>query len=49
MNTDITLMSDIELAKIQGQCYEELLRVQGNLMAIKAELAKREPEVKPAE
>ena len=41
---DITKMTDLELAKLQGQMYQELMRVQGNLIAINQELEKRTPK-----
>ena len=41
MNKDYT---DIELAKLQGNLYQELMRIQGNLIAINQEIDKRTPK-----
>jgi len=38
-------MSDIELGKVQGQMYQELIRIQGNLQAIDTELNHRAIEI----
>jgi hypothetical protein len=42
---DITKISDLELAKIQGQLYQDFMRVQGNLVAVNQEIEKRTPKV----
>ena len=44
---DITKMSDLELAKLQGQLYQDLMRVQQNLMTVNQELEKRTPKDEP--
>lgn len=42
--------TDIELAEIQGQSYQQLIQTQGNLVAINQEIQKRKkPAEKPAE
>lgn len=43
-NKPISEYSDIELAKIQQQEYEMLIRSQNNLQAISAEIKRREDE-----
>jgi hypothetical protein len=40
---DITKMTDLELAALVAQVYQEFMRVQGNLIAINQEIAKRKP------
>ncbi len=42
---DISKLSDLELAKIQGKVYQDLIQAQGNLAAINIELEKRTPKV----
>ena len=44
MNQDITKMSDLELAKLQGQVYQQLMQAQSNLMVINKEIEKRTPK-----
>jgi hypothetical protein len=49
MNTDINKMTDLELAKIQGNLYQQFMQIQGNLIAISQEIEKRglKMETKP--
>lgn len=42
---DITKISDLELAKLQGQTYQELMRVQNNLLVVNQEIERRTPVV----
>jgi len=42
---DITKLSDLELAKLQGQTYEKLFIEQANLRMIQCEIEKRTPKV----
>ena len=44
MNKELKDFTDLELAKLQGQMYQELMRVQGNLIAINQEIEKRTPK-----
>jgi hypothetical protein len=46
---DITKMTDLELAKLQGSLYQQLMQTQGNLIAINQELDKRTPKVEVKE
>jgi hypothetical protein len=46
---DITKLLDIELAKLQGQVYQELMRVQNNLISVNQEIEKRMPKVTQSE
>jgi hypothetical protein len=41
---DIKTLSDLELAKLQGSLYQQLMQTQGNLIAINQELEKRTPK-----
>ena len=44
---DLKTFSDLELAKMQGNMYQQLMQVQGNLIIINQEIDKRlKPEVK---
>lgn len=45
---DLKKMSDLDLAKVQGQMYQEMLRIQGNLLAINNEINSRTPQVEAA-
>lgn len=38
---DIQKLTDLELAKLQGQTYQEFMRVQQNLIIINQEIEKR--------
>lgn len=42
-NKPITEYSDLELAKVQSQVYQDLMRVQQNLIAINGEIERRVP------
>lgn len=42
MNQDIKTITDLELAKIQGQIYGQLMQAQSNLLIINQELERRE-------
>jgi len=46
MNQDIKKMTDLELAEIQGQVYQQLMQAQGNLQIINAEVQRRKPKPK---
>lgn len=41
MNTELKSMTDLELARVQGQLYQEFIRLQGNLLSINKELQER--------
>ena len=41
MNTDVIKMTDLELAKVQGQVYQQLMQAQQNLQIISREIEKR--------
>jgi hypothetical protein len=43
---DLDKATDLELAKIYGQVYQQLIQAQHNLQMISAEIARREPKVK---
>ena len=45
MNKELKDYTDIELAKAQGAQYQEMLRVQNNLLMINAEIERRTPKV----
>jgi len=47
MNPDISKMTDLELAKIQGQVYQQLMQAQQNLLILNQELEKRTPKKEP--
>ena len=42
---DLKKMSDLELAKLQGNQYQQLMMTQQNLIAINQELQSRTPKV----
>ena len=44
MNKELKDFTDLELAKLLGQLYQELMRVQGNLIAVNQEIEKRTPK-----
>jgi len=35
-------MSDLELGKVSGQLYQELMRIQSNILAVSQEMERRE-------
>lgn len=45
-NKPLESFSDLELAKIQGQLYQQLMQIQGNLLAVNQEIDKREKAIK---
>jgi len=42
---ELSKMSDLDLAKAQGQLYQQFMQIQGNLIAINGEIDKRTPKV----
>jgi hypothetical protein len=46
-NKTIDSWTDLELAELQGQSYNELMRIQANLQAIQTEINKRKPVPEP--
>ena len=42
---DLKTASDLDLAKAQGAQYQEMLRVQNNLLMINVEIERRTPKV----
>jgi hypothetical protein len=40
-------MTDLQLAKVQGQLYQQLRQIEGNLLAVNQEIEKRTPKVEP--
>jgi len=36
--------TDLELAKLQGQLYQQFMQIQGNLIAVNGEIEKRTPK-----
>ncbi len=46
---DLSKMSDIELAKFQGQLYAQLMQTQANLMLVSKEIESRDKKGKSNE
>jgi hypothetical protein len=46
--TKIEDLTDLQLAEGAGQLYEQLLRIQSQLISVNNEIAKRKQNVKPA-
>lgn len=44
-NFNINSCTDLELAEMQGQLYNQLIQVQNNLLAINQEIKARKPKV----
>ena len=42
-NKPIEKFTDLELAKLSGQLYQQLMQVQNNLMVVSREIEKRTP------
>lgn len=42
---DISKLSDLELAKAQGQLYNQFMQVKDSIIAVNVELEKRTPKV----
>ena len=44
MNKELKDFTDLELAKLQGQLYQNLMQIQGNLLAVNQEIERRTPK-----
>ena len=49
MNKKIEDFTDLELAELQGQVYQQLIQAQGNLQAINQEIQRRKSTQKVAD
>ena len=45
MEKQLKDFTDLELAKAQGQLYQQFIQIQGNLIAVNQEITRREPKV----
>ena len=45
MDKQLKDYTDLELAKLQGQLYQQFMQTQGNLIAINQEIERRIPKV----
>lgn len=46
-NKSLNEYTDLELAEISGQVYQQLMSVQQNLIAINGEIQNRKSDIKP--
>jgi hypothetical protein len=44
---ELSKMTDLEIAELSGQLYQQFMQTQGNLIAVNSEIKRRKDLVKP--